>query len=42
MHEPYAAPGPRPNYLGNRDREEPIKMHDDFPELSGQGVPPLH
>lgn len=42
LHDPYAAPGPRPNYLGNRDKESPICMHDDFPELSGQGVPPLN
>lgn len=42
LEEPYAAPQPRPNYLGNRDREAPIEMHDDFPELAGQGVPPLH
>lgn len=42
LQQPYAAPVPRPNYLGNRDRAEPIRMHDDFPELEGQGVPPLH
>lgn len=42
LEEPYAAPGRRPNHLGNRDEESALCMHDDFPELSGQGVPNLH
>ncbi|MCH4565397.1 MULTISPECIES: ectoine hydroxylase [Halomonas] len=39
--EPYAAPAPRPEFLGTRRNIEPLTMHDDFPELAGQGVSPL-
>lgn len=41
LQAPYAAPRERPEYLGNRTDCEPLKMHDDFPELAGQGVRPL-
>lgn len=37
----YAAPGPRPEYLGAREDIQPLTMQDDFPELAGQGVAPL-
>ncbi|MDX1587676.1 MAG: ectoine hydroxylase [Oleiphilaceae bacterium] len=41
LQEPYAAPVRRPEYLGNRTDTGQLSMHDDFPELSGQGVQPL-
>lgn len=41
LEEPYAAPTRRPEYLAAREHVEPLTMHDDFPELSGQGVEPL-
>ena len=41
LDEPYAAPSRRPEYLAAREHVEPLTMHDDFPELSGQGVEPL-
>ncbi len=42
LQEPYAAPFPRPEHLGNRENTWALGMHDDFPELAGQGVAPLH
>jgi ectoine hydroxylase len=42
LGDPWAAPMRRPEYLGNRSATEPLTMHDDFPELAGQGVAPLH
>ena len=39
--EPYAAPSRRPEFLATRRDIEPLTMHDDFPELSGQGASPL-
>ena len=41
LEKPYAAPMQRPEHLGNRTDTEPLTMHDDFPELQGQGVEPL-
>ncbi|BES71009.1 ectoine hydroxylase [Marinobacter nanhaiticus D15-8W] len=41
LEEPYAAPNPRPEFLGARENTDPLTMHDDFPELAGQGVSPL-
>ncbi|MFP4138070.1 MAG: ectoine hydroxylase [Halomonas sp.] len=41
LQEPFAAPSRRPEFLATRGRIEPLTMHDDFPELSGQGVSPL-
>lgn len=41
LEEPYAAPGRRPEYLGARENTRVLDMHDDFPELAGQGVSPL-
>lgn len=41
LERPYAAPGPRPEYLATRGDVEPLVMHDEFPELAGQGVRPL-
>ncbi|MGM0536255.1 MAG: ectoine hydroxylase [Pseudomonadota bacterium] len=41
LEEPYAAPSRRPEFLATRRNIEPLTMHDDFPELSGQGVSPL-
>ncbi|WP_108444850.1 ectoine hydroxylase [Halomonas denitrificans] len=41
LDEPYAAPTRRPEYLAAREDVEALTMHDDFPELSGQGVEPL-
>ncbi|MDW7746982.1 ectoine hydroxylase [Halomonas sp.] len=41
LEEPYAAPSRRPEFLATRGDIEPLTMHDDFPELSGQGVDPL-
>jgi len=38
LDEPYGAPMRRPEYLGSRKRTEALTMHDDFPELAGQGV----
>ncbi|TBW54405.1 ectoine hydroxylase [Marinobacter halodurans] len=40
--EPYAAPRPRPEFLGAREYCEALTMYDEFPELSNQGVSPLH
>tara|TARA_R110002111_G_scaffold260364_1_gene331626 strand:+ start:3792 stop:4742 length:951 start_codon:yes stop_codon:yes gene_type:complete len=41
LEEPYAAPSRRPEFLATRKDIEPLTMHDDFPELCGQGVDPL-
>jgi len=41
LEEPYAASSRRPEFLATRENVEPLTMHDDFPELSGQGVGPL-
>ena len=41
LQAPYAAPGPRPEYLGARDNVRTLVMHDEFPELKGQGVKAL-
>ncbi len=41
LDEPYVAPSRRPDFLATRGNIEPLTMHDDFPELSGQGVDPL-
>ncbi|WP_148863149.1 ectoine hydroxylase [Marinobacter fonticola] len=41
LGEPYAAPHTRPEFLGARENNEALTMHDDFPELAGQGVQPL-
>ena len=41
LEDPFAAPSPRPEFLATRGSIEPLTMHDDFPELSGQGVTPL-
>jgi len=41
LKAPYAAPSPRPEFLATRGNIEPLTMHDDFPELSGQCVRPL-
>ena len=41
LEEPYAAPQRRPAYLATRGPVEPLTMHDEFPELAGQGVGPL-
>jgi ectoine hydroxylase len=41
LEEPYAAPRRRPEFLGARRNTAPLSMHDDFPELAGQGVRPL-
>lgn len=41
LEAPYAAPSPRPEFLATRGEIEPLRMHDDFPELAGQGVTPL-
>ncbi len=38
---PYAAKSERPEYLGARRNVKPLEIHDDFPELAGQGVAPL-
>ncbi|KAA0696527.1 ectoine hydroxylase [Halopseudomonas laoshanensis] len=38
---PYAAKSERPEYLGARRNVKPLEIHDDFPELAGQGVEPL-
>ena len=42
LQEPYAAPMRRPEFLGNRGNTAALSMFDDFPELAGQGVAPLH
>ncbi|MDN3520143.1 ectoine hydroxylase [Halomonas ramblicola] len=41
LEEPFAAPSPRPEFLGARRNVRPLEMHDDYPELAGQGVSPL-
>ncbi|MDO6440989.1 ectoine hydroxylase [Marinobacter sp. 2_MG-2023] len=41
LGEPYAAKRERPEHLGVRKNCAPLSMHDDFPELSHQGVPLL-
>ncbi|MCP1726905.1 ectoine hydroxylase [Natronospira proteinivora] len=41
LDEPYAAPVRRPEFLGARKNTKPLAMHDEFPELAGQGVSPL-
>lgn len=41
LEEPYAAPQRRPEFLGARENVKVLAMHDDFPELAGQGVSPL-
>ena len=39
--EPFSTPGPRPEFLGARKGIRSLTMHDDFPELAGQGVAAL-
>jgi len=41
LQAPYAAPSPRPEFLGARKNTAALSMHDEFPELAGQGVAPL-
>lgn len=41
LEQPFSAPSPRPEHLGARKKTDPLTMHDDFPELSQQGVSPL-
>ncbi|MBK1851774.1 ectoine hydroxylase [Marinobacter sp. 1-4A] len=41
LGEPYAAKQQRPEFLAARKNCAPLSMHDDFPELAQQGVPPL-
>lgn len=41
LGEPYAARRRRPEFLAARKNCEALTMHDDFPELANQGVPPL-
>lgn len=41
LGEPYSASHVRPEFLGARENTEALTMHDDFPELAGQGVSPL-
>jgi len=41
LDEPYGAPVRRPEFLGARKNTQPLTMHDEFPELAGQGVSPL-
>lgn len=41
LNEPYAAPARRPEFLGARKNTSPLEIYDDYPELAGQGVPPL-
>ena len=41
LDKPYAAKRERPEFLGARENCTPLSMHDDFPELSHQGVPLL-
>ncbi|OFE11582.1 ectoine hydroxylase [Pseudohongiella acticola] len=41
LQEPFAASEPRPEYLGARHNIQPLDMHDEFPEIAGQGVPSL-
>lgn len=41
LEEPFGAPQRRPEFLGARKNVEQLSMHDDFPELSGQGVSAL-
>ena len=38
LEESFSAPGRRPEYLSARNNTEALSMHDDFPELRGQGV----
>lgn len=39
LHEPYCGQPPRPEFLATRQGSiEPLDMHDEFPELAGQGV----
>lgn len=41
LAKPFAAQRERPEYLGARRNIEPLEVHDDFPDLAGQGVEPL-
>ncbi|MEX0603461.1 MAG: ectoine hydroxylase [Marinobacter sp.] len=41
LDKPFAGTTKRPEFLGNRKNTEALTMHDDFPELSNQGVKPL-
>jgi ectoine hydroxylase len=41
LDEPYGAPVRRPEFLGARENTDALTMHDEFPELAGQGVSPL-
>ena len=41
LSTPYAAKRERPDFLAARENCTALSMHDDFPELSNQGVPPL-
>lgn len=38
LEEPFGAPQRRPEFLGARENVEQLSMHDEFPELAGQGV----
>lgn len=41
LEEPFAAPQRRPEFLGARKNVGQLTMHDEYPELAGQGVRPL-
>ncbi|MDZ7826914.1 MAG: hypothetical protein U5R48_13985 [Gammaproteobacteria bacterium] len=41
LEEPFAAPRQRPEFLGTRRNVTRLAMHDEYPELAGQGVKPL-
>lgn len=41
LEEPFGAPQRRPEFLGARRNLTQLAMHDEYPELAGQGVKPL-
>jgi len=41
LEEPFGAPQRRPEFLGARKNVAQLAMHDEYPELAGQGVEPL-
>lgn len=41
LEEPFGAPKRRPEFLAARETVIPLAMHDEYPELAGQGVGPL-
>ncbi|MEQ3635691.1 ectoine hydroxylase [Alcanivorax sp.] len=41
LGKPFAAKEERPEFLAARENCAALSMHDDFPELANQGVPPL-